>query len=701
MLTHRLVDLDYSRLPAAPHVLIKLIDLFQTPDVSFEALEKIILKDAALCAKVISLSSSAAFNQWGEVRDLKRILVVLGLKTIKTLTLTSAVHQFFSQFSKDLGETLGSIWLDALICAHLSRLLADITGYKNLDEAHLAGLMHQLGQLVFLSNDSDKYQSLLSSVSDQGALLLKEQEVYGINSADLGADIISDWGIDSFLHDAVRYQYKPATLLQDAHPLVKLSNLSSQLCNRVNHNHHHYPVEDHFFALNQSIIEDLVKQATQLAIADAREFGIYVDDKDAAIPRANIDDEAVRMELALKVREIALLDGIQKEISELDELSEMMQLVNINLQLLFGLTSSIFFFPDNEQARLTGIPAPVRKSAPGDTFNIALKTGHSLVSESALQKTILDSHHQNLFSELPIVDRQVLSMLMAPEFICLPLSHHHTLMGVIAIGCDRQQAKRFYQDSHLLHIFSSMVADSLAHKQQITREHLQQLEQKQLENEQHIRQVIHEANNPLTIINNYLEILSMTMQQDAESQQQIETIKSEVDRVSTILLQLKEKPDESRERQSDVDVNQLINKLITLYKPTLYKLNNIKCKLKLGQNLPLISVDPNRLKQVLTNLVKNAGEALPESGIISIKTKPLVILNREKYIEICIADNGSGIPEPMLEKLFSPVHTSKGENHAGLGLTIVNKLVNEMNGHISYRASDQGGAEFIILLPRD
>ena len=90
-----------------------------------------------------------------------------------------------------------------------------------------------------------------------------------------------------------------------------------------------------------------------------------------------------------------------------------------------------------------------------------------------------------------------------------------------------------------------------------------------------------------------------------------------------------------------------------------------------------------------------------ELGIITIKTKPLVILNRKKYIEISISDNGSGIPEPMLEKLFSPVQTSKGENHAGLGLTIVNKLVNEMNGHISYRTSDQGGAEFIILLRRD
>ncbi len=244
-----LIDLDCTRLPPAPHILIKLIDLCHKTEVSFEELEAIIEKDTALCAKVITISNSAAYSQWNDVRELKRILVVLGTKTIKSIALTSAVHQFFSQFSKELGETLGSFWLDALICAHLTRQLANLTGYEYPDEAHLAGLIHQLGQLVFLTNEPAKYQSIMASVPDQNALLFKEQERYGINSADLAADIIAKWGIESFLSDAVRYQHKPAELLHDTHPLIKLLNLSSQLCNRLNHENKKYLVEDHFFGL--------------------------------------------------------------------------------------------------------------------------------------------------------------------------------------------------------------------------------------------------------------------------------------------------------------------------------------------------------------------------------------------------------------------------------------------------------------------
>lgn len=693
-------DLDCTRLPPAPHVLIKLIDLCHKTDVSFEELEAIIEKDTALCAKVITISNSAAYSQWNDVRELKRILVVLGTKTIKSIALTSAVHQFFSQFSRELGETLGSFWLDALICAHLSRHLANLTGYPYPDEAHLAGLLHQLGQLVFLTNDPGKYPALMSSVSEQNALLFREQEHFGINSADLAADIISNWDIDSTLSDAVRYQHKPSELLQDTHALIKLLNLASQLSNRINHSNNQYLVEDHFFGLNQSIIDNLVLQATREAVADAKGFGIEVDE-DHTIPRANIDDEAIRIELARKVRQIALLEGVEHHISELDDISEMMKLISDNLQLLFGLSSAMFFFPDHDQTTLTGIANHSKNLPASGSYTIKLKPKRSLVTEAALNHQLLISNEQQLFEELPIIDRQILSALVSPHFICLPLINRQSLMGVIAIGCNPEQCERFSADDELLHHFASIVADSFARQQQISEEYRQQLEQKQMEIDIKTRKIIHEVNNPLTIINNYLEILSMDMEKESENQQHLETIKAEVDRVGQILLQLKDEPAPELEEHPSVDVNQLIQNLIALFKPTFYKLNKITSELDLDSNLPRINTDQNKLKQIITNLVKNAAEALPNKGQITIKTKALVIVNRRHYIEIAIADNGPGVPEQILDHLFSPIETSKGPNHSGLGLTIVSKLVTELNGSISYSTSDQGGAEFIILLPRN
>ena len=698
--TQSKIDLDYTRLPPAPHVLIKLIDLFHQSDVSFEALEAIIEKDTALCSKVIAISNSAAYSQWGDVRDLKRILVVLGTKTIKSIALTSAVHQFFSQFSKELGETLGSLWLDALICAQLSRRLASLTDYEDPDEAHLAGLMHQLGQLIFLSNDPQQYQALIASVTDQHALMYREQQLYGIQSTDLAADVIATWGVDSFLHDAVRYQHQPPELLLDAPPLVKLVNLASQLCNRLNHSHQKFLVEDHFFGLNQSIIDNLVLQATESAIADARSFGVEVDEN-PTIPMANIDDEAIRIELARRVREIALLDGVQQHINEVDDVTDMMQLVTENLQLLFGLNSTLFFFPDHDQTKLTGIPSHGKNLPADGAFSIALQPQRSLISESALQNRVLDSQQQNPFEILPVVDRQVKDALMLPHFISIPLISSAELMGVIVVGCDDGQAERLHRETDLLQHFATIIADSLAHQKKLQQEFQQRQQLQQQEANLQMNKIIHEVNNPLTIINNYLEILSLDLNKESSNKKHLETIKSEVDRVAEILLQLKNNQESEAIEHPEVDVNQLVNNLLDIFKPTFYKLNQIQSRVELDPALPPISTDQNKLKQIITNLLKNAAEALPERGMITIRSKALVIVDRKKYIEISISDNGPGIAESILENLFSPVTTTKGQNHSGLGLTIVNKLVSELKGSISYSTADEGGAKFIILLPRN
>jgi signal transduction histidine kinase/HD-like signal output (HDOD) protein len=693
-----ITDLDYTRLPPAPHVLIKLIDLCHRTDVSFEELEAIIEKDTALCAKVITISNSAAYSQWNETRELKRILVVLGTKTIKSIAITSAVHQFFSQFSKEMGETLGSAWLDALICAHLARKLANLTGYPFPDEAHLAGLIHQMGQLILYTNDPARYQQMMASVSDQNALMFKEQERYGKNSADLAADIVAQWGVDSILSDAIRYQHKPAELLLDTHPLVRLTSLSSQLCNRLNHNNRKFMAEDQFFGLNQSIIENLVLEATQLAVSDARGFGIEVDE-DHTIPRANVDQESIRIQLAKKMRQIALLEGVQKNFDDVDDLTEMIQLISDQLLLLFGLSSTMFFFPDKEQTVLNGFASHSKNIPASGSYSIKLKPNRSLVSEAALQQQLKITGYQTDFDDLPIIDVQILSSLVCNEMICLPLLHNHNLIAVIAIGCNSEITEKFHTDDELLLHFATIVSEAFSRQHQINNKYQQQLLDQQTEKDIHTRKVIHEINNPLSIINNYLELLSMGMDPESDNKQHLETIKSEVHRVSKILMQLKD-DHTLDDDHAQVNINTLINSMLDVFKPTLYKINRINSELQLDPALPSIQTDANKLKQIITNLVKNSAEALPEKGTITIKTKSLVVVNKSQYIEITIADDGEGLPSSVIEHLFTPVQTSKGPDHSGLGLTIVNKLVVDLNGHISYTTSDSGGAAFIILLPR-
>jgi nitrogen-specific signal transduction histidine kinase len=83
-----------------------------------------------------------------------------------------------------------------------------------------------------------------------------------------------------------------------------------------------------------------------------------------------------------------------------------------------------------------------------------------------------------------------------------------------------------------------------------------------------------------------------------------------------------------------------------------------------------------------------------------VTTQDGVNLQGRLYVEIAVADNGPGFPEALRAQLFQPVTSAKGKGHAGLGLSIVKHLVDELGGLASCRSHPAGGAVFAILLPQ-
>ena len=126
---------------------------------------------------------------------------------------------------------------------------------------------------------------------------------------------------------------------------------------------------------------------------------------------------------------------------------------------------------------------------------------------------------------------------------------------------------------------------------------------------------------------------------------------------------------------------------------------SIQIKLELDEHMPMIICNLDAVKQIYTNLVKNAIEALPTNGQIVVYTQSYVNVNGNEFVEISVKDNGPGIAASVLPDLFSPVETEKGENHSGLGLSIVKQLVNDLHGTISCKSSPRG-TSFHIHLPK-
>jgi len=146
-----------------------------------------------------------------------------------------------------------------------------------------------------------------------------------------------------------------------------------------------------------------------------------------------------------------------------------------------------------------------------------------------------------------------------------------------------------------------------------------------------------------------------------------------------------------------VDVNQVISELVRMSLDTLFLPNKVNVQIDLDPGMGSIVTQRDQLKQVLLNLAKNAVEAMPRGGKLTFATTRNQHGGRDCAV-IAVQDTGPGLPQQVREQLFRPAVSTKGGDHAGLGLYISHSLVIAMGGEIEYD-SDTSGSTFRIYLP--
>jgi signal transduction histidine kinase len=112
--------------------------------------------------------------------------------------------------------------------------------------------------------------------------------------------------------------------------------------------------------------------------------------------------------------------------------------------------------------------------------------------------------------------------------------------------------------------------------------------------------------------------------------------------------------------------------------------------------VPPVIGDPEKMQQVFLNLFINAIDAMPDGGVLSVSIESA----NESEVTIRVRDSGNGIPEDQLESIFDPFYTTKAAGHGnGLGLVVVEGIVDECGGDIRAHSEAGKGTEFVIRLP--
>ena len=217
--------------------------------------------------------------------------------------------------------------------------------------------------------------------------------------------------------------------------------------------------------------------------------------------------------------------------------------------------------------------------------------------------------------------------------------------------------------------------------------------------------VAHELKNPLGSMSIYLQLMERQLYKPEAFENvdtcreslisKIKVLKNEVERLNGIVVDFLSTVRPRNANLQEEDLNQIIRDSVEIMIPDLEQ-HKISLKLELEENLPNLMLDHGFMRQVLTNLITNARDAMKDkdSGTLTISTEK----NSDSVI-LSVADTGSGIKSENLTKIFDPYFTTK-KSGTGIGLTLVYKIIRGMGGDITVNSRQGIGTTFRIILPR-
>jgi PAS domain S-box-containing protein len=200
----------------------------------------------------------------------------------------------------------------------------------------------------------------------------------------------------------------------------------------------------------------------------------------------------------------------------------------------------------------------------------------------------------------------------------------------------------------------------------------------------------HELRNPLGVMSNAVYFLKMVLTgADETTREYLEIIRHEIDNSLRIISDLLDFARTKTPQIAAVAVRELVEE--NLGRCTLA--DNVRVALDMPDSLPLLSVDPLQLGQVLQNLFTNAVQAMPGGGELRVTA-----VEAGRFVELAVSDTGEGISPENMKKLFQPLFTTKARG-IGLGLVVCRNLVEANHGEIGVSSRPGEGTTFTLTLP--
>ncbi len=211
--------------------------------------------------------------------------------------------------------------------------------------------------------------------------------------------------------------------------------------------------------------------------------------------------------------------------------------------------------------------------------------------------------------------------------------------------------------------------------------------------------IAHDLRNPLSSVKMSLQILGKQNQKKEESEELKDIALAQVHYMEEILEDMLQYSRPDALKPEWLDINKLLDMAVALTGKAINE-RNAKITTNYAAQLPTLHGDPNKLRQVFSNLIMNALQAMDNTGIlpeVDIQTS-LELYDNEPRVRVEICDNGPGINGTEADKLFEPFFTTRTKG-TGLGLAIVKRLLEQHHGAVQLLPGEKGGIRAVVILP--
>jgi HD-like signal output (HDOD) protein/nitrogen-specific signal transduction histidine kinase len=697
--------IEAARVPSPPQMLLRLLQMVDDDRTTMAQLAAVVEKDPGLCTRVLMVANSPALRRGNQLLSLENCLVALGTRLIRSIATCLSVQSMFERRNGIAQADLANFWSHSLLVAELARGIATASAHPRPDEAYLAGLLHDIGQLILLGAMGGPYAQLLSNSEDEDALYFAEKESLNVHHGEIGTWLVDQWQLESTFGDGILFHHAtPEEILTAdtlpqivwlAHVLSRGTEITSEITELASSMLGN-KAEQGLASIRDQAVQRMTSFATALGIPtpvrDAN--GCYSSmprPKEAPGPQASSPEEA----LEAMVNSMAALQPLQQDLFALDSNAEILISLRESARILFDINRLAFLLCDSKDGKLTGREVggqpPIFRQV-----SISLEAQRSLAVSAAVSRQIR-STFDNIEHPLSLIDAQFARALSSPGLLCVPMVTREKIVGVMVCGLSATHHARLAKRLPWLLNFGRIAAISLEAllEAQTFRNQAESAASEQFTRQ--ARRVAHEAGNPLSIIKSYLKILDKKLPEEADVRQELSVLTEEIDRVADIVRRMSDVP-KTQPAGPILDIGELLQELLVFYGDTLFRSKGIGLKASAPKTSLPVTCDRNSTKQILLNLWKNASEALEQGKQFSITLSENVVHNGTRYVEARMEDNGPGIPEAALRRLQQSEPATDNAPR-GMGLSIVGALAAKEKILVTCRTQSGQGTSISLLFP--